>query len=239
MITFRDRNTRGHTRTGWLDSRHSFSFGGYRDPAHMGFRNLRVLNQDAVIPGAGFAPHEHAQMDILTWVTRGALRHEDSTGAGAVIRPGELQRMSAASGVAHSEVNASPNEPVEFVQIWLIPDQELDAPLYETATFPDEALRDRLVLAAGREAGAPVGLASSTRLRIGRLSAGERLRHDLPSREAAWLQVISGLIGLNGWEMREGDGAAIVDEARLDIEAAADAEVMLFEFPEPASAAAN
>lgn len=236
MITFRDRNTRGHTRTGWLDSRHSFSFGGYRDPGQMGFRNLRVLNQDVVIPGAGFAPHEHTRMDILTWVTRGALRHEDSTGVGAVIPTGVLQRMSAASGVWHSEVNASTEDAVEFVQVWLIPEDELDTPIYEAAEFADETLRDRLVLAAGRE-GAPVGLASSTRLRIGRLSEGARLRHELAAGEAAWLQVVSGLIGFNGWEMREGDGAAIADETWLDMEAEADAEVMLFEFPAPAPAA--
>jgi hypothetical protein len=230
MIQFRDRNTRGVTRTGWLESRHSFSFGGYRDPGQMGFRSLRVINQDVVAPGAGFPTHAHAHMDIVTWVTRGALRHRDSTGAGSTISKGDLQRMSAGPGIEHSEFNASADAPVEFLQIWLIPDEDVAQPLYQEAHIEDAALRDKLFLAAASDGEAPVGLASSTRLYVGRPSAETALRHPLAAGEAAWLQVVAGLVGLNGWELREGDGAAVEDEPELEIEAETDAEVLLFTF---------
>jgi quercetin 2,3-dioxygenase len=231
MIQLRDRNTRGVTRSGWLDSRHSFSFGGYRDPAHMGFRNLRVINQDVVTPGAGFPTHAHAQMDIVTWVMRGALQHRDSTGAGSTISRGDLQRMSAGPGIEHSEFNASADAPVEFLQIWLIPDENVARPLYQEARVEGAALQDRLFLACARDGAAPVGLASSTHLYVGRPTAGATLRHDLAAGAAAWLQVVEGIVGLNGWELREGDGAAVEDEAALEIAAETDAEVLLFTFP--------
>ncbi|HEX3408479.1 MAG TPA: pirin family protein [Caulobacteraceae bacterium] len=231
MIRLRDRNTRGVTRTGWLDSRHSFAFGGYHDPAQLGFRNLRVINQDVVAPGAGFPTHAHAQMDIVTWVLRGALQHRDSTGAGSVISRGDLQRMSAGPGIEHSEFNASNEEPVEFLQIWLIPDEAVARPIYQEAHIDDATLRDALFLACAKDGEAPIGLASATRLYVGRPTAGAALRHALDAGEPAWLQVAAGVIGLNGWELREGDGAAVEGEPLLEIEAETDAEVLLFTFP--------
>src|SRR6202047_4058159 len=148
MITIRPRDERGQAKLGWLDSRHSFAFGGYKDPAHMGFRALRVINEDRVIPGAGFATHHHNDMDILTYVLSGALEHKDSLGNGAVIRPGELQRMSAGTGIEHSEFNPSPVEPVHLLQIWIIPDRAGLSPRYEQKAFPLEQRRGRLRLVA-------------------------------------------------------------------------------------------
>src|SRR5438105_4648276 len=168
MITFRDRMARGQTRTGWLDSRHTFSFAHYRDPAHMGFRSLRVINEDRVIPGAGFPRHGHNDMEIISYVLEGALEHKDSLGNGTVIRPGDVQRMSAGTGILHSEFNPSKTEPVHFLQIWVIPDQVGLPPSYEQKAFPIEERRGQLRLAA-----APAG-------RDGAVMdpRGEQRRHD-------------------------------------------------------------
>ena len=230
MIRFRDRNTRGLTRNGWLDSQHSFSFGDYRDPRHPGFCNLRVINEDVVVPGAGFPVHGHAQMDILTWVLSGTLEHRDSGGASARIGPGTLQRMRAGPGVAHTETNSSPDTPAHFLQIWLIPDAEQPASGYEDAVLTDEDLRGCLTLGAARQ-GAPVGLDSETRLYITRLDDGQSIEHSLASGAAAWVQVARGLIAVNGYELREGDGASVQDEPGLTLQALTDCEVLLFEFP--------
>jgi quercetin 2,3-dioxygenase len=230
MITFRDRLTRGHTRTGWLDSRHSFSFGEYRDPALMGFRSLRVINEDRVIPGAGFPQHGHRDMDIISYVLEGAIQHKDSIGNGTVIRPGEVQRMSAGTGIQHSEFNASPTEPVHFLQIWIIPDRRGLAPSYEQKPFPLEERRGRLrlVAAPGGQDGA-VTLHQDARLYIANLAAGERVDHQIATGRGAWLQVARGIARLNGTELREGDGAALEDEPRASIAAETDAEVLLFD----------
>jgi redox-sensitive bicupin YhaK (pirin superfamily) len=230
MIAFRDRMARGRTRTGWLDSRHSFSFGGYKDPAQMGFRALRVINEDRVIPGAGFATHRHNDMDILTYVLSGALEHKDSLGNGAVIRPGDVQRMSAGTGIEHSEFNPSPVEPVHLLQIWIIPDRAGLPPSYEQKTFP---LKDRhgglrLVAAADGRDGA-VTLHEDARLFVANLDSGEGVAHEIAAGRGVWLQVARGIIALNDTEMREGDGAAIEGEPRIAIEADTDAEILLFD----------
>jgi redox-sensitive bicupin YhaK (pirin superfamily) len=229
MISFRDRNTRGRTRTGWLDSRHSFSFGtSYRDPQHMGFRALRVMNEDRVIPGAGFSAHSHKNMEIVTYVLEGKIRHQDSLGNGSVIQPGEVQRMSAGTGITHSEMNPSAEEAAHLLQIWIIPDREGDAPSYEQKRL-DET-RGRLALAAGPSgSGAPVTLQADARLYVARLDAGATVTHETGTGRGVWLQVARGLVALNDTEMREGDGAAVEDETRLTVEALTDAEVLLLD----------
>jgi redox-sensitive bicupin YhaK (pirin superfamily) len=230
MIAFRDRMARGRSRTGWLDSRHSFSFADYHDPTQMGFRALRVINEDRVVPGAGFPAHRHQDMDILTYVLSGALEHKDSLGNGAVIRPGDIQRMSAGSGIVHSEFNPSPDEAVHFLQIWLIPERAGLPPGYEQKAFPLEQRRGglRLVAAPGGQDGA-VTLHEDARLFVANLASGERVAHDIAPGRGVWLQVARGIIALNDTEMREGDGAAIESETRITIEADTDAELLLFD----------
>jgi redox-sensitive bicupin YhaK (pirin superfamily) len=230
MITFRDRSTRGQSRTGWLDSKHSFSFGDYDDPAHIGFRALRVINEDRIIPGAGFPRHGHRDMDILSYVLDGALQHKDSIGNGTVIRPGEIQRMSAGTGVEHSEFNASQSEPAHFLQIWIIPEKRGIKPSYEQKSVPLEERRGKLRLVAAPDApeGA-VTLHEEARVYVANLAAGERVSHDIAPDRGVWVQVARGIVGLNGTELREGDGAALEDEARAEIEADTDAEILLFD----------
>ena len=230
MITFRDRMARGRSRTGWLDSRHSFSFADYEDPAQMGFRALRVINEDRVIPGAGFPSHRHRDMEILTYVLAGALEHKDSLGNGAVIRPGEVQRMSAGAGIMHSEFNPSKVEPVHFLQIWIIPDRVGLPPSYEQKVFPIEDRRGRLRLVAaldGRDGAVTVH--QDARLFVANLAAGERITHDIDPGRGVWLQLARGIAALNGTEMREGDGAAIEGERTITVEADTDAEILLFD----------
>jgi quercetin 2,3-dioxygenase len=230
MIKFRDRMARGRTQTGWLDSRHSFSFGDYRDPARMGFRSLRVINEDRVIPGAGFPTHGHRDMEILTYVLSGALEHRDSIGNGTVIRPGELQRMSAGSGITHSEFNHSKDEAVHFLQIWIVPGQRDLAPGYEQKTFPLGARDGTLSLIAAPDGAAgAVTIHRDARLFAGKLAQGARIVHRLAPPRAAWLQVARGIVTLNGTEMREGDGAAIENETELNVAAETDTEVLLFD----------
>ena len=230
MIVFRERMARGESRTGWLDSRHTFSFADYHDPAQMGFRALRVINEDRVIPGAGFPPHGHRDMEILTYVLEGALAHKDSLGNGAVIRPGELQRMSAGTGIVHSEFNASSTEPVHFLQIWIIPDRVGLAPSYEQKAFPAAERRGRLRLVAapdGRDGALTVH--QDARLYLASLAAGERIAHGVAAKHGLWLQLARGIVALDGTEMREGDGAAIEGEGGIDVQAETDAEFLLFE----------
>jgi redox-sensitive bicupin YhaK (pirin superfamily) len=229
MIAFRDRMARGATRTGWLDSRHSFSFGGYSDPAHMGFRALRVVNEDRVIPGAGFATHGHRDMEIVSYVLSGALEHKDSLGTGSVIRPGEVQRMSAGTGIRHSEFNPSKTEPVHFLQIWILPEREGLPPSYEQRALAPEEHRDRLLLVGGPPNEAPVAIHQDARMYVASLSPGRQVAHVLASGRGAWLQVARGIVALNGTELREGDGAAIEDEPSLTIEAETEAELLLFD----------
>jgi redox-sensitive bicupin YhaK (pirin superfamily) len=230
MIKFRDRMTRGRTDTGWLDSRHSFSFGGYRDPRHMGFRTLRVINEDRVIPGAGFPEHSHREMEIISYVLEGGLRHEDSLGNGSVIAPGEVQVMSAGTGITHSEYNASTKEAVHFLQLWIIPSQAGMPPGYQQKALVGDARRGTLELAAGPQGtGAAVTLRQDAVMYAGKLDAGAAVSHALADGRAAWLQVARGMVALNGTEMKEGDGAAIEGEPRLIVEAMTAAEVLLFD----------
>jgi redox-sensitive bicupin YhaK (pirin superfamily) len=230
MIAFRDRMARGHGRHGWLESFHTFSFGAYHDPAQMGFRALRVINEDRVIPGAGFPAHGHRDMEILSYVLEGALEHKDSLGTGSVIRAGDLQRMSAGAGVRHSEYNASRTEPVHFLQIWIVPERAGGEPGYEQKAFPAGERRNELILAAAPDGkDGAVTLRQDARLHLGRLDSGRAVEHPLAPGRGAWLQVARGLVALNGTEMREGDGAAIEDERRLAVEALTEAEVLLFD----------
>lgn len=230
MITFRDRMARGQTRTGWLDSRHTFSFANYHDPAQMGFRSLRVLNEDRLIPGAGFPPHSHRDMEIISYVLEGTLEHKDSLGNGTAIRVGEVQRMSAGTGIVHSEFNPSTAEPVHFLQIWIVPDHAGRSPSYEQKVFPIEERRGHMRLVAspdGREGA--VTLHQDVRLFIANLSPEQRAVHEVDRGHGLWLQVARGIIGLNGTEMREGDGAAVENEPAIAIEAETDAEFLLFD----------
>jgi len=230
VITFRDRMARGRTQVGWLDSRHSFSFGGYRDPDHMGFRALRVINEDRVVPGAGFPAHGHREMEIVSYVLEGALSHKDSLGNGSMIAPGEVQRMSAGTGITHSEYNASTHAPVHFLQIWLLPDRTGTPPGYAQKPLGLDAARGRLILAAGPEgSGAAVTMHQDARLYAAKLDAGAAVAHDLRRGRGAWLQVARGIVALNGTEMREGDGAAVEDEPHLAISATTPAEILLFD----------
>ena len=230
MISFRDRTARGESRTGWLDSRHTFSFANYWDPAQMGFRTLRVINEDRVIPGAGFPAHGHRDMEILTYVLSGALAHKDSLGNGATIRPGEVQRMSAGTGILHSEFNASKSEGVHFLQIWILPDRASLAPSYEQKAFPADERRGRLRLVASSDGkGGAVTLHQDARLYLGALGAGERVAYDIAERRGLWLQVARGIIALDGTEMREGDGAAVEGQSSVVIEAETDSEILLFD----------
>ena len=230
MISFRDRMARGHTRTGWLDSRHTFSFGQYQDPAHMSFRSLRVINEDRVIPGAGFPRHGHSDMEIISYVLDGALEHKDSLGNGTVIRPGEVQRMSAGTGILHSEFNPSQAEPVHFLQMWIIPDRAGLPPSYEQKAFPVEERCGHLRLVAapdGRDS--TVTVHQDARLFVANLAANQRVVHEVERGRGLWLQLARGIVTVNGTEMREGDGAAVEDEPAIAIKADTDAELLLFD----------
>ncbi|SRR5690348_2152206 len=230
MIAIRSRDDRGVERNGWLDSRHTFSFGHYFDPAHMGFRALRVINEDRVIPGAGFPPHGHRDMEIISYVLDGALEHKDSTGTSSVIRPGEVQRMTAGTGVRHSEYNASKTEPVHFLQIWILPGREGLAPGYEQRAFPAADRRGRWRQVAsqnGRDGSITVH--QDVDLYASLLAAGERIGFDLRLGRHAWIQVARGQVRLNGEPVKQGDGVAISGETKIEVEGEMDAEVLLFD----------
>jgi quercetin 2,3-dioxygenase len=230
MVTPRPAAERGRTRLEWLDSRHTFSFGDYHDPRHMGFRALRVINDDRVAPGRGFGRHSHRDMEILTYVLDGALEHQDSLGTGSVIRPGDLQRMSAGRGVAHSEWNHSADEPVRFLQIWILPERPgLDAG-YEQWTFAEEDLRDQLRPIASRAGGDGfVTVHQDASVLATRLGAGRQVEHALAPGRHAWVQVARGSAALNGTALAEGDGAAVSQEPVLTLRGLEDAEVLVFD----------
>src|SRR6202044_4075453 len=207
MITIRPSKERGHNQLSWLDSRFSFSFDQYYDPQYMQFRALRVLNEDVVAPGQGFGMHPHRDMEILTWILDGALEHRDSMGTGAVIRPGELQHMTAGSGIMHSEFNPSPKDPTHLLQIWIVPDQKNLKPEYEQLTFPDKDLRGGFHLVAGPQA--PVTIHQDADLFIARLDKDHETKHEIKTGRHAWGQVARGNVRLNDVELKQGDGAAI------------------------------
>jgi redox-sensitive bicupin YhaK (pirin superfamily) len=230
MIQLRPSEERGHTRLDWLDSRHTFSFGDYRDARHMGYRTLRVINEDRVEPGKGFGTHGHRDMEIVTVVLSGELQHRDSLGNGTLIRPGEVQRMSAGSGVLHSEFNPSSRAPVHFLQIWILPEREGLAPGYEQRAFPEAEARDRLRVVAsrdGREGSLTVH--QDAAIWRARLGANARIVHAPGPGRHAWLQVARGAVRFGPHELRAGDGAAISNEAELALEGREDADLLLFD----------
>lgn len=232
MIDIRQGAARGHARHGWLESWHTFSFADYHDPAEMGWRGLRVINEDIIQPGQGFGTHGHRDMEIITWLLDGALEHKDSMGNGAVIRPGEVQRMSAGKGVLHSEFNPSPDEVSHLLQIWIEPDVRGVRPSYEQIFFPAEEKRGRLRLAAssdGREGS--VTIHQDAALYASLLAPGEAVRHALAPGRHAYLHVARGAVALNGVALRAGDGAKVADEKLLEIASSEDAEVLLFDLP--------
>jgi redox-sensitive bicupin YhaK (pirin superfamily) len=230
MLTLRPAAERGHANHGWLDSHHSFSFADYHDPAHMGFRALRVINEDRVRGGAGFPAHAHRDMEIISYVLEGGLSHTDSMGTGSVIRPGDVQRMSAGSGVTHSEFNASPTDPVHFLQIWLIPVQRGIAPSYAQKSFPAAEKRGRLRLVAaadGRDGSIVVH--SDVSLYAGNFEADEVASVAIAAGRHAWVQVTRGRARVNGQDVAEGDGVAISDELSVQIQGVESAELLVFD----------
>jgi redox-sensitive bicupin YhaK (pirin superfamily) len=217
MLKVRRAEERGHADHGWLNSYHTFSFAGYYDPANTGFRSLRVINEDFVLPGEGFGTHPHRDMEILTYVLEGALEHRDSMGNGGVIRPGEVQRMSAGSGITHSEFNASDKEPVHFMQVWILPEQRGITPSYEQRNF-DLASNGKLRLIASPDADQDsVAIHQDAKVYAGKLEAGASLRHEIAKDRHAWVQVARGEVEVNGTKLRAGDGAAITGEPELRI----------------------
>jgi redox-sensitive bicupin YhaK (pirin superfamily) len=234
MITVRKSTDRGHFRLDWLDSRHSFSFGEYYDPQHLGFSALRVINEDEIAPGAGFGTHPHRDMEIVTYVLEGELEHRDSLGTGSVIRPGEVQRMSAGTGIQHSEYNPSGDQPTKLLQIWLLPDARGIAPSYEQKNFPEAERQGKLRLVAspdGRDGS--VTIHQDTRVYATLLKAGESVSLDLGRNRAAWVQVAKGSLALNGTVLAQGDGAAVTKQSTLELAANDNAEVLVFDLPAP------
>jgi quercetin 2,3-dioxygenase len=230
MITLYDRMARGHTRTGWLDSRHTFSFGHYFDPTRTGFHSLRVINEDRVIPGAGFPTHDHRDMEIITYVLAGALEHKDSLGTGSVIRPGDAQRMSAGTGISHSEFNASRVDPVHFLQIWIIPGQKSLEPSYEQRHFPEIEKRDRFRLIVDPDGNdGAITINQDVRVYACCLNEAHTVEYVIAPNRSGWLQLARGAVTLNGNPMKEGDGAALHDEGIIRVAAEADSELLLFD----------
>ena len=233
MITLRPAEERGLARLGWLTSRHSFSFGDYYDPRHMGFGPLRVINEDRVEPSSGFDTHGHRDMEIVSYVLEGALEHKDSIGTGSVIRPGEVQRMSAGTGIRHSEFNPSQTKPVHFLQIWLLPRQDGLKPGYEQKSFPAAGKHNRLRLVVSPDSAAgSVLIHQDARIYDASLDEGASVTHALGKGRKAWVQVVRGSLDIEGEWLRTGDGAAIeaVDTVTL---AAHDprTEILLFDLP--------
>jgi redox-sensitive bicupin YhaK (pirin superfamily) len=230
MINVRRANERGGANHGWLDTRHTFSFSDYYDPRHMGFRHLRVINEDRVAPGRGFGTHGHRDMEILSYVVSGALGHRDSMGNGEVIRPHEWQRMSAGTGVRHSEMNASQSEPVHFYQIWILPEAENIRPDYEQKLFAPEEKSGQLRLVASRDGrDASLRIHQDVSVYNALLKGGESVEHRLGAGRHAWLQVVRGSVELNGNRLGAGDGAAVSEESLLTVRADDDSEVILFD----------
>jgi len=230
MITIRNANDRGHAQHGWLDSRHTFSFADFHDPDQMGYRTLRVINEDRVEPGQGFGTHPHRDMEIISYVLEGALEHKDSMGTSSTIRPGEVQRMSAGTGVLHSEYNPSHAEPVHFLQIWILPENKSLKPGYEQKAFPEEERKNQLRLVASRDGRAgSLTIHQDVDLYTTLLSKGGKVRHALKPGRFGWVQVARGSVSLNGQAMKTGDGASVSGEKTLELVSTGDAEVLLFD----------
>ncbi|HJQ70887.1 MAG TPA: pirin family protein [Blastocatellia bacterium] len=230
MIIKRPARERGKTETHWLESFHTFSFNRYYDPRYTGFGDLLVINEDYVAPARGFPTHSHSDMEIITYVVRGRLAHKDSTGAESEITPGEVQRMSAGTGVSHSEFNPSETEPTHFLQIWIQPDEAALKPGYEQRRFSDEERRGRLRLVASRAGSdGSVTIHQDARLYDGLLASGDEVTHQLSPGRHAWIQVIKGEVTANGTPLQAGDGAAVSEESSLGIRAFGEAEILLFD----------
>ena len=230
MLSIRKSADRGHFSHGWLDTYHTFSFADYYNPQQMGFRSLRVINEDRVAPGSGFGMHGHRDMEIVTLVLSGALAHKDSLGNGEALRPGELQRMTAGRGIRHSEFNPSQNESVHLYQIWLMPRAAGLAPSYEQKAFDpaERAGRWQLVASPTGESGS-LTIQQDARILLADLTAGQELAYEIPAGRHAWLQVLRGAVVVNGTPLAESDAAALSEEPQLKLRAAGPAEVMLFD----------
>jgi hypothetical protein len=230
MLQVRRSDERGHAEHGWLHSRHTFSFADYHDPRFMGFRTLRVINEDAVEPGRGFGTHPHRDMEIVSYVIDGALEHKDSMGNGSIIRPGDVQRMSAGTGVTHSEFNPSPAERVHFLQIWLLPERPGLAPSYEQRTFPEAQRRNTLKLVASNDGrDGSVTVHQDVALYATVLSPGASAELPLRPGRHAWVQVVRGRVDVNGTALAAGDGAALTDEPTVRLAASHETELLLFD----------
>ena len=232
MIAVRRSDERGHADHGWLDARHTFSFADYHDPRHVRFRSLRVLNEDRIAPGAGFPQHEHEDMEIVTYVLEGALRHKDSMGNGSVLRPGDVQRMTAGTGVRHSEENASTTEPLHLFQVWLLPERRGLAPGYEEKNFPPEEKEGRLRLLVspdGRDGSLRFHLDATIHAAL--LAPGAEVAHPLAPGRHAWVQVVCGAVTVNGEALRAGDGISLSREDAVSLAASERSEVLLFDLP--------
>jgi redox-sensitive bicupin YhaK (pirin superfamily) len=230
MLTIRQSNQRGHFNHGWLNTYHTFSFDQYYDPRYMGFRSLRVINEDFVAPGRGFPRHGHRDMEIITYILEGALKHEDSMGNGSVIQPGDVQRMTAGTGVRHSELNASADEPVHLLQIWIIPNADNLKPSYEQKAFTVEERRNQLrLIASSNGRGDSVTVNQDVSLFASVLDAGESVEYAIDSKRYGWLQVARGAVEVNGEPARQGDGIVIVGESSLSVLAAEPSELLLFD----------
>lgn len=233
MITLRKSNERGHANHGWLEAKHSFSFADYYNPDHMGFRVLRVINEDKIKGAQGFGTHPHRDMEIVTYLLAGALEHKDSMGTGSVIRPGELQYMSAGSGVLHSEFNHSKTEAAHLLQIWLLPNEKGAAPRYDQKSFSPEEKTGKLKLIVspdGREGS--IGIRQNANIYVSILKPGQTTQLTLSKDRYAWVQVAKGKLELNGKSLEQGDGAAISDETRLDFKSVdTESEFLVFDLP--------
>jgi quercetin 2,3-dioxygenase len=232
LLTIRPARERMRTEIGWLDSRHTFSFAEHYDPRYMGFRALRVMNEDRVAPGQGFGTHPHRDMEILSYVLEGALSHQDSMGTGSVIKPGDVQRMTAGTGVLHSEFNASETEPVHFLQIWLVPDRTRLEPSYEQKTFAAKDRSGRFTLLGSHDGrNGSVTIHQDVDLHSAVLGTGDRVSLPLAPSRYAWVQVTRGAVQLNGTPLQAGDGAALAQESSVELEATSPTEVLVFDLP--------
>jgi redox-sensitive bicupin YhaK (pirin superfamily) len=230
MMNVRRSSERGHANHGWLDSHHTFSFADYHDPAHMGFRALRVINEDRVAAGQGFGRHSHRDMEIISYVLDGGLEHKDSIGTGAVIRPGDVQRMTAGTGVTHSEYNASKRDPVHFLQIWIQPERAGIAPSYEQRTFPPEGKLGRLRRVASRDgADDSVTIHADATLYDGTFERGQTTELGLAAGRHAWVHIVRGTAKVNGTELAAGDAIALSDERTVRIEGIDASELLVFD----------
>jgi redox-sensitive bicupin YhaK (pirin superfamily) len=233
MITYRRSKDRGHANHGWLDTFHSFSFNTYHNPDWMKFSNLRVLNEDRIEPGYGFAPHPHQEMEIITYVIAGEVKHEDNAGGGGIVRAGDVQVMSAGTGIMHSEVNPSDSELLHLIQIWLLPDETGVSPRHEQRSFPLAERRGELTMLVGPRAEAEthgaLGIHANSHLYGLALADGQRVRHELARGRRSWVQVIAGQLRLNGAVLSAGDGAAISQQRRVELVADGDVEGLLFD----------